>query len=299
MHTPLPDHASLGTGPSRRATPVAEHREAVGERMRAATVAENTGHADDHRGDQDDEPKCQGTRGPARWRTRNLPGGGHPICPSAATGTASVRVCAPPQSSPSWWGCGLRQVGESDELVTTRAGTADVNAPAEQVAVGTAPVAEVALLAVRTLVDDGEQRVLGWHGAAGGGAPPAVGNLAAGGTTIGAAALLSERGAADRAGAAQRPGRSRRCDGRLGIVTPRAGGGAHQRLPSSGMTPVPATAWASRTLSPLVGHRWAWCSSRSTVAVARVLGISSSKEAGCRLDDTATERFSYAASTRR
>src|SRR5664280_2484919 len=158
MHTPLPDHASLGTGHSRRATPVAEHREAVGERMRAATVAENTGHADDHRGDQDDEPKCQGTRGPARWRTRNLPGGGHPICPSAATGTASVRVCAPPQSSPSWWGCGLRQVGESDELVTTRAGTADVNAPAEQVAVGTAPVAEVALLAVRTLVDDGEQR---------------------------------------------------------------------------------------------------------------------------------------------
>src|SRR5664280_794084 len=36
---------------------VAEHREPVGERMRAATVAENTGHADDHRGDQDDEPK--------------------------------------------------------------------------------------------------------------------------------------------------------------------------------------------------------------------------------------------------
>src|SRR5665811_2375420 len=57
MHTPLPDHASLGTGHSRRATPVAEHREAVGERMRAATVTENTGHADDHRGDQDDEPK--------------------------------------------------------------------------------------------------------------------------------------------------------------------------------------------------------------------------------------------------
>jgi hypothetical protein len=25
--------------------------------MRAATVAENTGHADDHRGEQDDEPK--------------------------------------------------------------------------------------------------------------------------------------------------------------------------------------------------------------------------------------------------
>ena len=37
--------------------------------------------------------KCQGTRGPARWRTRNLPGGGHPICPSAATGLRQF-VCA-------------------------------------------------------------------------------------------------------------------------------------------------------------------------------------------------------------
>jgi hypothetical protein len=33
--------------------------------------------------------------------------------------------------------------------------------------------------------------------------------------------------------------------------------------------------------------------------VARVLGINSSKAAGCKLLETATERFSYAASTRR
>ena len=33
---------------------------------------------------------CQGTRGTARRRTRSLPGGGHQICPVAATRTASL-----------------------------------------------------------------------------------------------------------------------------------------------------------------------------------------------------------------
>jgi hypothetical protein len=36
---------------------VTEHREPVGERMLAAAVAENTGHADDRDGDHDDERK--------------------------------------------------------------------------------------------------------------------------------------------------------------------------------------------------------------------------------------------------
>jgi Transposase DDE domain group 1 len=61
---------------------------------------------------------------------------------------------------------------------------------------------------------------------------------------------------------------------------------------ASGITPLPAVAWARRTLSPWVAQRWAWCSSRSTVAVARVLGMISSKPAGWRLELTATERFS-------
>ncbi len=37
---------------------------------------------------------------------------------------------------------------------------------------------------------------------------------------------------------------------------------------------------------------WAWWRSRSTVALAMVLGISSSNPAGCRFDDRAMERFS-------
>ena len=36
---------------------VAEHREPVAERMRAAGIAENASRADDHRGKQDDEPE--------------------------------------------------------------------------------------------------------------------------------------------------------------------------------------------------------------------------------------------------
>jgi hypothetical protein len=43
-------------------------------------------------------------------------------------------------------------------------------------------------------------------------------------------------------------------------------------------------AWDRRTLSPRVWQRWAWCRSLSTVAVARVLGISSSNPAGCRFE---------------
>src|SRR5664279_3941199 len=67
----------------------------------------------------------------------------------------------------------------------------------------------------------------------------------------------------------------------------------------SGVTPWPAMAWDRRTDSPEVWQTWAWCRSRSTVAVASVLGISSSKPAGCRFEEIATDRFSYAASTSR
>jgi hypothetical protein len=38
----------------------------------------------------------------------------------------------------------------------------------------------------------------------------------------------------------------------------------------SGVTPMPALAWSSRTLSPPVTQRCAWWSNRSTVAVASV-----------------------------
>lgn len=60
----------------------------------------------------------------------------------------------------------------------------------------------------------------------------------------------------------------------------------------SRVTPFPARAWVRRTESPLVWQTWAWCSSRSTVAVARVLGMSSSNPAGWRLELIATDRFS-------
>jgi len=56
--------------------------------------------------------------------------------------------------------------------------------------------------------------------------------------------------------------------------------------------PWPASAWVSRTLSPLVWQTWAWCRSRSTVAVASVLGISSSNPDGCRFELIAIDRFS-------
>jgi hypothetical protein len=60
----------------------------------------------------------------------------------------------------------------------------------------------------------------------------------------------------------------------------------------SGLTPCPLVAWLSRKLSPEVTTTWAWCSKRSTVAVARVLGMISSKPEGCRLEDTAMARRS-------
>lgn len=60
----------------------------------------------------------------------------------------------------------------------------------------------------------------------------------------------------------------------------------------SGVTPCPATAWDSRTDSPEVWQTWAWCRSLSTVAVARVLGMSSSKAPGCRFEEIPIERFS-------
>ncbi len=71
-----------------------------------------------------------------------------------------------------------------------------------------------------------------------------------------------------------------------------AAAGAGHRLPPRAMTPCPARDWLSRTLSPLVWQRCAWCSSRSTVAVVRVLGMSSSNAAACRLLLIATDRFS-------
>ena len=62
---------------------------------------------------------------------------------------------------------------------------------------------------------------------------------------------------------------------------------------SRGLTPFLATASTRRSELPSVSTRWAWCSSRSTVAVARVLGMIVSKPDGCRLDVTATERRSF------
>ena len=44
--------------------------------------------------------------------------------------------------------------------------------------------------------------------------------------------------------------------------------------------PLPAVAWVRRMLSPAVMTTWAWWRSRSTVALAMVLGMSSSNPAG-------------------
>ena len=60
----------------------------------------------------------------------------------------------------------------------------------------------------------------------------------------------------------------------------------------SGVTPLPARASASRIELPSVMTTWAWCRSRSTVAVARLLGMIVSKPEGWRLEVTATERRS-------
>ena len=61
---------------------------------------------------------------------------------------------------------------------------------------------------------------------------------------------------------------------------------------ASGTTPLPSVASARRSDGPSVTTRWAWCNSRSTVAVASVLGMMVSKPAGCRLLVTARLRFS-------
>ena len=66
-----------------------------------------------------------------------------------------------------------------------------------------------------------------------------------------------------------------------------------------GTTPLPARAWARRWDSPSVWTKWAWCMSRSTEAVARVLGMIVSKPDGWILLVTAIERRSYAASMTR
>jgi hypothetical protein len=60
----------------------------------------------------------------------------------------------------------------------------------------------------------------------------------------------------------------------------------------NGTTPLPASASASRCESPLVVTKCAWCNSRSTVAVANVLGMIESNPEGCRLLVTAIERRS-------
>jgi len=61
---------------------------------------------------------------------------------------------------------------------------------------------------------------------------------------------------------------------------------------TSGFTPFPAVASASRSEPPSVRTRWAWWRKRSTAAVASVLGMMVSKPAGCRLLVSATLRFS-------
>jgi hypothetical protein len=64
--------------------------------------------------------------------------------------------------------------------------------------------------------------------------------------------------------------------------------------------PLPAVAWASRYDSALsVITTCARCRRRSTLAAASVFGISSSKPEGWMFEVSASERFSYAASTTR
>jgi len=80
-------------------------------------------------------------------------------------------------------------------------------------------------------------------------------------------------------------------------------GGGHRDCPvvassfargywARGLTPLPVVAWVRRMESPVVMTMWAWCRSRSTVALAMVLGMSSSKPAGCRFDESAMARRS-------
>ena len=59
-----------------------------------------------------------------------------------------------------------------------------------------------------------------------------------------------------------------------------------------GTTPRPAVASYRRSEVPSVSTTWAWCRSRSTVAVASVLGMIVSNPEGCRFEVTAMERRS-------
>lgn len=65
-----------------------------------------------------------------------------------------------------------------------------------------------------------------------------------------------------------------------GQITPRRGWVGQ----FNGLTPLPEVAWASRKLSPWVTTMRAWWGSRSTVAVARVLGMISPNPSGSWLE---------------
>src|SRR5664280_2005773 len=126
---------------------VAEHREAVGERMRAATVAENTGHADDHRGDQDDEPKNDDHDALRRLRRRptilgqaQLPAADARVLRSARaprqhpgrppTGSQPGRSCRPePGSAPCARRVGRRWPGKPSDGWLCGTPTKGVTAP--------------------------------------------------------------------------------------------------------------------------------------------------------------------------
>src|SRR5664279_68347 len=88
---------------------VAEHREPVGERMRAATVTENAGHADDHRGDQDDEPKDDDHDALRRLRRRPTIMGQAPV----AFRLGLLRRVPPTSRAPTapWWSAGTATIG--------------------------------------------------------------------------------------------------------------------------------------------------------------------------------------------
>lgn len=69
----------------------------------------------------------------------------------------------------------------------------------------------------------------------------------------------------------------------MALILPAYGHRFCPRDRRSGTIPLPEGAAARQKLSPAVMTTWAWCRSRSTVAVARVFGMSSSQPAGCRV----------------
>ncbi len=104
-------------------------------------------------------------------------------------------------------------------------------------------------------------------------------------------------GFSKRCGQAGYTGRGLEDERGAGLSTPRhcpqpfVAGGARSNQ-ARGTTPLPAVASARRRDGPSVATRWAWWRSRSTEAVAKVLGMMVSKPAGWRLLVTATLRFS-------